>query len=282
MNMEWMQYRYVPSSKSRVEHFKIVLGDGTTITKTMEQAVSYFGAVGVDNIKRQHSYLSERIQKTQFFFVQTCQPIDGCSGLEMPTDSTHELQLGNATEDSHYKWVPMAVDMWMKPIVLKTNGMFCFIAASLNASLLAHSRCMEIFNVFRGMHKREGEVSAGWALRTLQRLVTEDSYSLRIEKCFPFKSFQECATTNLNDSERNVMIVCYTTKLSTTHAICWDIKERKILDSEYRNDQIFTYDTFEKKSRNTKHILNSIGTSIDHPCILYIAYWSSKTWKRKR
>ena len=35
----------------------------------MEQAVTYFGAVGVDNIKRQHSYLSEKKQKTQFFFV---------------------------------------------------------------------------------------------------------------------------------------------------------------------------------------------------------------------
>jgi len=33
-------------------------------------------AVGVDNIKRQHSYLSEKKQKKQFFFVHSCQPID--------------------------------------------------------------------------------------------------------------------------------------------------------------------------------------------------------------
>jgi len=283
MNMEWIQYRYVPNSKKKVEHFKIVLGDGSTITKTMEQAVSYFGAVGVDNIKRQHSYLSERIQTTQFFFVQTCQPIDGCSGLENPTDCTQELKLGNAAEDSHYKWVQMADDVWIRSTVLKTDGIFCFIAASLNASLFPHSRCIELFSILKAMHKHEGEVSAGWAFLQLKSLVKNDDYCLQIEKCQPVKSFQEISAIERDGIEGNIKIVCYTTKLGTSHAICWDLFGRRILDSEYRNVDIFSYNTFEKNSKKTMQIMDALGTKIDYPCILYTAYWKVKSKaKRKR
>ena len=178
MITEWMQYRYVPSSKSREEHFKIVLGNGTTINKTMAQAVTYFGAQGVDNIKRQHSLLAEMKQKTQFFFVSSCQPIDDCSGLEKQTECLDELQLGIASEDSHYKWVQLAVDVWIRRTVLKTDGIFCFIAASLNASLFSHSRCIELFTILKSMHSHEGAVSAGWALLKLRDLVKDDDYCL--------------------------------------------------------------------------------------------------------
>ena len=95
------------------------------------------------------------------------------------------------------------------------------------------------------------------------------------------KSFQDISAIEREDVEKNIKIVCYTTKLGTTHAICWDLVGKRILDSEYRNDDIFSYNIFEKSSKKTMQIMDALGTTIDHPCILSIAYWKRKS-KAKR
>ena len=177
----------------------------------------------------------------------------------------------------------MSKDDWIRLTVLKTHGIFCFIAASLNACMFPHSRCLEIFATFKALHTHDGAVTAGWALSKLVSLVKDDNYKLMIRKCTPTKSFLELSSSTSDDCEENIKIVCYTTKHGTTHAICWDLVGRRILDSEFRNVEIMSYTKFEKNCKKTMQIMDAIGTTSDIPCILYTAYWKSRSKsKRKR
>ena len=72
-----------------------------------------------------------------------------------------------------------------------------------------------------------------------------------------------------------------TTTHSTTHAICWDIEHKRILDSEYRNEKFFTYTTFDCHSQEATAIVEALSTTINIPCIFTIAYWKKKVEPRE-
>ena len=78
----------------------------------------------------------------------------------------------------------MSKDDWIRLTVLKTHGIFCFIAASLNACMFPHSRCLEIFATFKALPTHDGAVTAGWALSKLESLVKDDNYKLITEKLY--------------------------------------------------------------------------------------------------
>lgn len=80
----------------------------------------------------------------------------------------------------------------------------------------------------------------------------------------------------LHFEKGKVLIVCYSTTFSTTHAVCWDIDEKKILDSECRNNEVFTYTSFDNDSQVAKSIAEALSTTINVPCIFSIAYWKKK------
>ena len=84
------------------------------------------------------------------------------------------------------------------------------------------------------------------------------------------------------DREGNIKIVCYTTVHSTTHAVCCDIVDKKLLDSEYRNEEIFSYADIHKNTKKTMQIMESLGANIDEACILYIVCWKSKSKAKKK
>ena len=107
--------------------------------------------------------------------------------------------------------------------------------------------------------------------------------SLHSEKCYPLKSFQELSLLTHETYKGKVLIVCYITTFSTTHAVCWDLERKRILDSEYKNNNVFTYTSFDNDSQLANTIVAALSTTINVPCIFSIAYWKDKsTAKRKR
>ena len=111
----------------------------------------------------------------------------------------------------------------------------------------------------------------------------KDGPALYVHKCYPLKSFGEIASLSEDKYFGNVLIICYTTTHSTTHAICWDIERKRILDSECRNEKFFTYTTFDCHSQEATAIVEALSTTINIPCIFTVAYWKKKSGtKRKR
>ena len=91
------------------------------------------------------------------------------------------------------------------------------------------------------------------------------------------KSFEELALLSLDTCNGKVLIVCYSTTHSTTHAICWDIGRKRILDSEYRNANIFSYNVFNTHELVVQSIVEALSTTVNIPCIFSIAYWIDKS-----
>ena len=61
------------------------------------------------------------------------------------------------------------------------------------------------------------------------------------------------------------------------------IREKFSLYSEYRNDNVFTYDSFDIDDQVANSIVEALLTTINVPCIFSIAYWKDKSnAKRKR
>ena len=98
-----------------------------------------------------------------------------------------------------------------------------------------------------------------------------------------FDEFKPQEGLALHFEKGKVLIVCYSTTFSTTHAVCWDIDRKRILDCECRNNTVFTYTTFDADSLVAKSIVEALSTTINVPCVFSIAYWKDKSnAKRKR
>ena len=139
-----------------------------------------------------------------------------------------------------------------------------------------------MFDEFKPYHTSSGEIKVNWCFFEIQERV-KDGPALYFEKCFPMKSFEELALLSLDTCNGKVLIVCYSTTHSTTHAICWDIGRKRILDSEYRNANIFSYNEFNTENVVAQSIVEALSTTINVPCIFSIAYWKEKSKaKRKR
>jgi len=171
--------------------------------------------------------------------------------------------------------------LWIRVRILKTNGAFCILAAALNGSLLSDNVMLSLFNSLSRLHLSSGLVGAPFLLSKIQE-AKQEKYALYFDNCNKLQSFQELFDRVHTNNEVFVYIVCYETHHSTTHAICWDFKEKRILDSDYQNPVVFTYSEFNNKSSNVIDILNALHTTIDEPCILCIAYWKKRPPKRKR
>jgi len=65
-------------------------------------------------------------------------------------------------------------------------------------------------------------------------------------------------------------------------SICWDVRGKRILDSELQNSMTFLYDDFTQTSTGAMAIVNTLSASIDVPCILYIAFWKIRTSKKRK
>jgi hypothetical protein len=171
--------------------------------------------------------------------------------------------------------------LWIRVRILKTNGAFCMLAAALNGSLLADSMMLSLFNSLSSLHLSSGLVGASFLLSKI-REAKQDKYAFYFDNCTKLQSFQEVFDRLHTNNEVFVYIMCYETHHGTTHAICWDFKEKRILDSDYHNPLVFTYSEFNNTSSTAIDILNALHTTIDEPCILCIAYWMKRAPKRKR
>ena len=97
-------------------------------------------------------------------------------------------------------------------------------AAAVNSSKFSQAtRCAQIFDEFKPYHTSSGEIKVNLYFSKIQERGKE-GLAFHFEK-------------------GKVLIVCYSTTFSTTHAVCWDIERKRILDSEYRNNEVFTYPT---------------------------------------
>ena len=83
----------------------------------------------------------------------------------------------------------------------------------------------------------------------------------------------------MEEEDKRVWIISYTTQVQTTHSIAWDSIEKRILDSEKTNSQIFTYNTLS--ACEFKPILSALKTCIDVPCILYLGFWKERAPKTR-
>lgn len=147
--------------------------------------------------------------------------------------------------------------------------------------MLSQEECVRLFENLRTLHQTSGEVNAGFFLSKFQREYTGE-YTLRYERCNPMKTFREISIMNNDNDVENVMIVCYKTNNGSTHAICWDVRGKRILDSELQNSMTFLYDDFTQTSTGAMAIVNTLSASIDVPCILYIAFWKIRTSKKRK
>ena len=281
--VEWSQYRFCPATASRNEHFKITLGDGTVVSKTMEQAVTKFGVKTIDRIRLQHDLHSEKLHANRSWFqMDSGTIVSGTRGLDSLGDRISVIESGTSKLIDNFKWMVLDEEEWIKLHVLKTSGIYCLLAACLNALLLSHEECLRLFQNLRSLHHTSGEVNAGVLLFQLQK---EDTgpYHLEFERCKVLKTFRELSTMVEEPIGESVKIVCYRTTNGTTHAICWDMLGKRILDSEYKNDDILAYQKFHPTSTLAKNMIVSLHTEFDVPCILYVACWKLKiVRKRKR
>jgi hypothetical protein len=77
---------------------------------------------------------------------------------------------------------------------MKTNGVFCIIAALLNSSKFPQSRCVQIFEEFKPYHTSSGEIKVNLYFSKIQERGKE-GLALHLEK-------------------GKVLIVCYSTTFS--------------------------------------------------------------------
>ena len=276
------KYRYVDPSNGNEEQIKWILGNGTTETVSIETAKEYFGAVGVENIRTQFFIMPSHVRRQTWFHVDSGLPVEKGSGLVKVTEVKSCMDTTKSIEQVNYKWIWIDAVHWIQCHVMKTNGVFCIIASLLNSSNIPQSRCSQIFDEFKPYHTSSGEIEVNRCFSKIQERV-KDGPAFYFEKCFPLKSFEEVALLSHDRYNGKVLIVCYTTNHSTTHAICWDIGRKRILDSEYRNANIFSYNMFNSHDVVANSIVEALSTTIIVPCIFSIAYWKEKSKaKRKR
>jgi hypothetical protein len=186
-----------------------------------------------------------------------------------------------STDTPLYRWEMLGEGLWIRVCILKTNGAFCILAAALNGSLLADSVMLSLFNDISKLHLSSGVMGAPFLFKTLQEKDT-GIFAFCFEKWTKVQSFLNLFDTLHNNNEEVVYIVCYTTRQSTTHAVCWDFGNKLILDSDYQNPLAFTYNEFHANSSEAVDIMNALHTTIDEPCILYVAYWKKKLRKKRK
>jgi hypothetical protein len=276
------KYRYVDPSNGNPEQIKWILGNGKTETVSIETAEEYFGAVGVVNIRKQFLFMPSHLRRQTWYHADTGVIVEKGSGLGNVIEVNTCMDNTIPIEQLNYTWIWIDDVNWIQCQVMKTNGVFCIIAALLNSSKFPQSRCVQIFEEFKPYHTSSGEIEVNRCFSKIQEKV-KDGPALFFEKCFPMKSFEELALLSLDKYNGKVLIVCYSTIHSTTHAICWDIGRKRILDSECRNANIFSYDVFNTHDVVAQSIVEALSTTINVPCIFSIAYWKEKSKaKRKR
>jgi hypothetical protein len=276
------KYIYVNRTNSNPEQIKWILGNGETKTVSIETAEEFFGSVGVENIRKQFFLMPSNVRRQTWFHADTGMPVERGSGLEQVSQASYCMKTKNQLERCNYKWISIDDVNWIQRHVLKTNGVFCIIASLLNSSNFSQARCIEIFDEFQTYHTSSGEIKVNWCFFKIQERVKGGPH-LHFEKCFPLKSFQEIALLTHETYKGKVLIICYITTFSTTHAVCWDLERKRILDSEYRNDEIFEYTSFDTECPESNNIVEALSTTFNVPCVFSIAYWKEKSKaKRKR
>jgi hypothetical protein len=276
------KYRYIKPANGNPEHLKWILGNGKIENVPIEAAEDYFGTVGVDNIRKQFFLLPTNVRSHTWFHVDTGLCVESGSGLVHQLEGNSSLETQKQFDGFNYAWICIDVANWIQCHVLKTKGVFCIIASVLNSSKFSQARCVEIFDEFKNYHTSSGEIKVNWCFFKIQEKVKGSPY-LHSEKCYPYKTFQDIALLTHESYKGKVLIVCYSTTFSTTHAVCWDIDRKRILDCECRNNTVFTYTTFDADSLVAKSIVEALSTTINVPCVFSIAYWKDKSnAKRKR
>jgi len=226
--------------------------------------------------------LPTNVRNHTWFHVDTGISVKSGSGLVNQLEGNSSLETRPQLEGCNYTWICIDAANWIQCHVLKTHGVFCIIASILNSSKFSQARCVEIFDEFKNYHTSSGEIKVNWCFFKIQEKVKGDHY-LHTEKCYPYKSFEEIALLTHESYKGKVLIVCYSTTFSTTHAVCWDIDRKRILDCESRNNEVFIYTSFDNDSQVAKSIAEALSTTINVPCIFSIAYWKDKNnVKRKR
>jgi len=278
LELEPKQYRFCPKRGKTEASVKVTLGNNVQVSYNVKEAKKYFGVAGFENIKRQYENLHD-CNKIAWFQVATCLQVGLTTGLGSASLAMMEEPSSKAQPDN-YAWVVLFDNLWIKRQVLKTHGAFCLIAASLNASLLPQDLCLKIFNELEPNHYRSGEVKAGWLLKQLDEM-NFDNFTFKFHKCTPLQSFEEFATSLDQDNKEEVYIVCYKTLNGSSHAICWDSVGKRIFDPDFNNPEVFTYTEFRASTSTALTITSALHTTINEPCIFYVAYWKLKK-KRKR
>ena len=128
----------------------------------------------------------------------------------------------------------------------------------IRQNFLKQTRCVEIFDQFKTYHTSSGEIKVNWCFFKIREKVKGGHY-LHFEKCYPLKSFQDIAMLAHETYKGKVL----------THAVCWDLERKRILDSEYRNNEVFPYTSFD----NDCQVANSIAEALcinNNKCSLYI------------
>jgi hypothetical protein len=275
----WVHYRVGVKTDKIDEHLKITMANGDKVNKTMREATQYFGKDGINRIKKQFKLLPEKKSRA-WFFVNTGLEVDSGAGL-----NTGEEMLVSPVEQLYsdtYDWKTLAYNNWLKLQVMKTRGKFCILVNSLNILDVSPGECEQIFNSFLRYHTSKGEIDISTCFIALFNLKLSACF-FRYTKCRSLLSFGQLSRELESMTRGKAAVVCYETTFGSTHAVCWDVVGKRILDCEHNNNTVFEYTLFSKDSTVVRNLLMSLGTAFDVPCILYVGYWfprsEKKVWK---
>jgi len=283
---EMKEYRYVPKKKKKEAFVKVKFGDNTTKDLTLEEALDCFGKKGLAKIIEQYNLLPST-QTDVWFFVNTGMRTMFGTGLE-PMSNHYAIEMRNpdfhvpvVDNNLNYLWVSNTSGSWMKNECIKTKGVFCISAAVTNCLDGTISECSALFSSILPLHLANGEINVGSALNKAQQFVhnTYRFQFFKMKRLISFCQFHE--NKELYFGKEDVVVVCYKTTTNCTHAISWNVGNKRILDPDMTNPNVLTYTNFGCDSSSFLQLLQDINTTMNDPCILYIGCWDRKVMKKR-
>lgn len=274
---EPVRYRYGPATDKMDEHVKITLMSDRKVNYSMPEALKYFKKTGIDRIKKQYELLPPK-QRESWFHVETGVDVTLTTGYGEIEECKNSVDFD--IFDNYY-WSYLDEKDWFKSFVIKTHGVFCLAASSLNSLPLDEENCKRIFILCTEFHTSQGEVRAGTFLRKIQELKVPQFVLLfhKIKKMCSFRDF-EMLVKDIKES--SVFVISYETLHGSTHAITWDVLNKIILDTNSVNEKVFKYVSLVHSSSIARSIVDSLDASLDIPCIHYYSFWVPKASKKRK
>jgi len=137
------------------------------------------------------------------------------------------------------------------------------------------AEAIAMFDHFALLHNSVGEFDYRQASHRFQQYAKEQTsfkWVFVVRTFAALLSFEDFFA--ICEEEPNIWIVVYNTVNCSTHSISWDSCNKRILDPDANNSNVFTYTSIA--SFQCDDICEKLQTLFEKPCILYTAFWKKK------